>query len=74
MRIIKPEGNTSLAGVKDWAKNQLPPDNELRDTILSEEQDSIPRWEAMVKMDAYSRMLDAKFKLMTNGRRERATM
>jgi hypothetical protein len=66
MKRIKPEENASIAGVKDWAKNQLPSDNELRDAILSEEHDSIPRWEAMVKMDAYSRMLDAKFKLMTN--------
>lgn len=66
MKTIKPEENTSIAGVKDWAEKQLPPDNELRDAIASEERDIIPRWEAMVKMEAYSRVLDAKYKLMTN--------
>jgi hypothetical protein len=66
MKIIKPEENASIAGVKDWAEKQLPPDNELRDAILHEERDIIPRWEAMVKMEAYSRVLDAKSKLMTN--------
>jgi len=65
MKIIKPEENASIAGVKDWAEKQLPLDNELRGAILSEELDIIPRWEAMVKMEAYSRMLDSKFKLMT---------
>ena len=65
MKIL-PEENASLVGVKDWAKNQLPSDNELRDAILSDERDSIPRWEAMVQMEAYSRMLDAKCKLMMN--------
>ena len=34
--------------------------------ILSEEHDSIPRWEAIVKMEAYSRMLD---KVQTNDER-----
>jgi hypothetical protein len=66
MKIIKTEENVSLAQVKDWAKNQVPPDNELHDTILSEEHDIIPRWEALVKMETYSRMLDAKHELMTN--------
>ena len=66
MKKIKPEENANIAGVKDWAKNQLPPDNELRHAILSEELDISPRWEAMVKMETYSRTLDAKFKLMTN--------
>jgi len=66
MKIIKTEENASLAELKDWAEKQLPPDNELRDAILHEERDIIPRWEAMVKMEAYSRVLDAKFKLMTN--------
>jgi hypothetical protein len=66
MKIIETEANASLAELKDWAEKQLPPDNELRDAIASEERDIIPRWEAMVKMEAYSRVLDAKFKLMTN--------
>ena len=48
------------------ARRWLPPDNELRHAILSEERDIIPRWEAMVKMETYSRMLDAKYTLMTN--------
>ena len=61
-----PEENASFAGVKDWAEKELPPDNELRDALLHEERDIIPRWEAMVKMEAYSRVLDAKSKLMTN--------
>ena len=66
MKVIKTEENASLAELKNWAEEQLPPDNELRDAILNEERDIIPRWEAMVKMEAYSRMLDSKFKLMTN--------
>ncbi len=66
MKVIKPEENASLAGLKDWAEKRLPLDNELREAILNEERDIIPRWEAMVKMEAYSRVLDAKYKLMTN--------
>jgi hypothetical protein len=66
MKIIKPEENANIAGLRDWAEKQLPPDNELRDAILNEERDIIPRWEATVKMEAYSRVLDAKYKLMTN--------
>jgi hypothetical protein len=65
MKVISP-GMASLVGVKDWAKNELPIDNELRETILSEQEDSIPHWEANVKMETYSRMLDAKCKLMMN--------
>jgi len=64
MKIIDPE-KASFAGVKDWARNELPTENELRDAILQEE-DSIPRWEGNVKMEAYSRLLDAKCKLMMN--------
>jgi hypothetical protein len=60
------EETASFAPVKDWAKNSLPEENELRDTILSEEHDVLPRWEALVKLEVYSRTLDAKFKLMTN--------
>ena len=66
MKIIKTEENASLAELKDWAEKRLPPDNELREAILNEECDTIPRWEANVKMEAYSRVLDAKYKLMTN--------
>jgi hypothetical protein len=66
MKIIKPEENANIAGVKDWAEKQLPLNNELRHAILSEQRDIIPRWEAMVIMETYSRTLDAKFKLMMN--------
>ncbi len=65
MKIINP-GMASLVEVKDWARNALPTNNELRETILSEQEDSIPQWEANVKMETYSRMLDAKCKLMMN--------
>ena len=60
------EETASLAPVKEWARNSLPEENELRDTILSEQHDLLPRWEALVKLEVYSRMLDSKFKLMTN--------
>jgi hypothetical protein len=66
MKVIKTEENASLVELKDWAEKRLPPDNELREAILNEECDIIPRWEANVKMEAYSRVLDAKYKLMTN--------
>lgn len=59
------EENTNLAGVKNWEKTSFPPTINS-DAIASEERDIIPRWEAMAKMEAYSRVLDAKFKLMTN--------
>lgn len=59
-----PEETASLAKVKDWARDYLPKDNELRDTILSEEREILPRWEALVKLDDYSRMLDAKARRM----------
>jgi hypothetical protein len=59
-----PEETTIIAKVKKWAEDYLPNDNELRDTILSEEQDVLPRWEAMIKVETYSRMLDAKAKRM----------
>lgn len=58
------EETASLTPVKDWAKNLLPKENELRDTILSEEHDVLPRWEALVKLEVYSRMLDAKIRRM----------
>jgi hypothetical protein len=58
------EETAVIANVKKWAKDWLPEDNELRDTILSEEQDVLPRWEAMIKLETYSRMLDSKAKRM----------
>jgi hypothetical protein len=59
-----PEEIAIIAKVKKWAEDYLPNDNELRDTILSEEQDVLPRWEAMIKLETYSRMLDAKARRM----------
>jgi hypothetical protein len=59
-----PEETASLSKVKKWARNYLPSENELRDTILSEERETLPRWEALVKLDDYSRMLDAKARRM----------
>jgi hypothetical protein len=58
------EETAVIAKVKKWAEVYLPNDNELRDTILSEEQDVLPRWEAVIKLETYSRMLDAKAKRM----------
>jgi len=54
-----PEETAIIAKVKKWAEDYLPNDNELRDTILSEEHDVLPRWEAMIKVETYSRLLDA---------------
>jgi hypothetical protein len=56
------EETASFTKVKVWARKYLPNDNELRDTILSEERETLPRWEALVKLDDYSRMLDSKAK------------
>jgi hypothetical protein len=61
-----PEETTSFAPVKDWAQRYLPSDNELRDAILTE-PDTVSRIEAGMKMDAYSRMLDAKVRRMRKG-------
>lgn len=58
------EETASLTKVKEWATKYLPSDNELRDTILSEERETLPRWEASVKLDDYSRMLDSKARRM----------
>lgn len=58
------EETASLAKVKKWAEEWLPQDNELRETILSEEHDVLPRWEVLVKLDVYSRTLDAKARRM----------
>lgn len=52
----------SFVGVKVWARtDKYLADNELRDAILSE-PDALPEVEADIKLDAYSKMLDAKAK------------
>ncbi len=52
----------STADLKGWARrDRYLADNELRDAILSE-PDTLPEIEFDIKMDAYSRMLDAKAK------------
>ncbi len=52
----------STADLTGWArKDRYLADNELRDAILSE-PDLLPEIEFDIKMDAYSRMLDAKAK------------
>ncbi len=52
----------SFEGVKAWARtDKYLADNELRDAILAE-PDTLPEIEADIKMDAYSKMLDAKAK------------
>lgn len=56
---------TSLAWVKEWATKRLPLNNELRDAILSEDHNVLPAWEALIKIEVYSRMLDAKAKRMS---------
>jgi hypothetical protein len=59
------EETASLSKVKEWARKYLPSENELRDTILSEERETLPRWELLVKLDVYSRTLDSKARRMT---------
>ncbi len=52
----------SLAGVKIWVRtDKYLADNELRDAILSE-PDTLPEIEFDIKLDAYSKVLDAKAK------------
>ena len=49
----------SFVSVKEWVRKYLPPDNELRVAILTE-PDRASRTEIGMKLDTYSRMLDAK--------------
>lgn len=58
------EETASLTKVKEWARKYLPNDNELRDTILSDERETAPRWEYDVMLESYSRMLDSKARRM----------
>ena len=51
--------------MKEWATKRLPLNNELRDAILSEDHNVLPAWEALIKIEVYSRMLDAKAKRMS---------
>ncbi len=54
----------TLDEFKEWAGKYLPPEDELRDAILTE-PDLVVLNETGLKMDAYSRMLDAKVRRMT---------
>ena len=53
----------SYVPLKEWARKDLPVDNELRFAIENE-PDTGPRFEVNTKLVAYSRVLDAKVKLM----------
>jgi hypothetical protein len=54
---------SSFVPAKEWARKNLPQDNELRDAILSE-PDMGSRIEINMKLGAYSKVLDAKVKRM----------
>ncbi len=61
-RLSLSEEIVSLAGVKVWVRtDKYLADNELRDAILSE-PDTLPEIEFDIKLDAYSKVLDAKAK------------
>ena len=53
----------SFVPAKEWAKRNLPPDNELRAAMLAE-PDIGPRFEVNTKLAAYYKVLSAKVKLM----------
>ena len=53
----------SLVHAKDWARNNLPEDNELRAAMLSE-PDISTRIEIDMKLDAYYKVLSAKVERM----------
>ena len=56
------EEMVSTADFKGWArKDRYLADNELRDAILSE-PDALPEIEFDIKLEAYSKVLDAKAK------------
>ncbi len=54
---------SSFVAAKEWARKNLPEDNELRPAIESE-PDMMPEIEVNMKLAAYSKVLDAKVKLM----------
>jgi hypothetical protein len=54
---------TSFVPVKEWARKNLPSDNEIRAAILTE-PDTGSVIEINMKLTAYSKVLDAKVRLM----------
>ncbi|MGA2462145.1 MAG: hypothetical protein ABSF82_12070 [Candidatus Bathyarchaeia archaeon] len=58
-----PLETSSFVPAKEWARKNLPENNELRLAMLSE-PDIGPRIEINMKLDAYSKVLDSKVKLM----------
>jgi len=58
-----PLETSSFVPAKEWARKNLPENNELRLAMLSE-SDIGPRIEINMKLDAYSKVLDSKVKLM----------
>jgi hypothetical protein len=61
-RPVLREETKSLKKLKDWARDCLPTDNELKDTISSDNRETVTRWEYDVMLDTYGRMLDSKAK------------
>jgi len=61
-RPVLREETTSTKKVKDWARDWLPTDNELRDTISSDQRETVPTWQYDVTLEAYGRVLDSKAK------------
>jgi len=57
---------TNLAKVKQCARKSLPNDTKLLHAILVK-RDNLREWEALVKLDVYSIMLDARFRNMMGG-------
>jgi hypothetical protein len=60
---LLPLETTSFVPAKEWARKNLPENNELRLAMLSE-PDTGPRIEIDMKLDAYSKVLTSKVKLM----------
>jgi hypothetical protein len=61
-RPVIREETKSLKKLKDWARDWIPIDNELKDTISSDTRETVTKWEYDVMLDTYGRMLDSKAK------------
>ena len=61
-----PLQHVSFVPVKDWARKNIDPNNELQDAILNE-PDSMPEIEATMKIAAYHNMLEAKARRVRKG-------
>jgi len=64
VRPVVREETTNLKKLQEWARDWIPIDNELKDTISSDKRETVATWEYDVMLDAYGRMLDAKAKRM----------